>query len=80
MASEAFEEIHQVILDGISDNMVSLVQYGKFYDINITDTSTMVYYVVKFFSGAYTLQDGTTCDERISFSWLTSFQGTVSML
>ena len=28
--SEAFEEIHQVVLDGTSDNIDSLVQSGKY--------------------------------------------------
>ena len=51
--SEVFEEIHQVVLDGISENMVSLVQYSKYGDMNATDASTMRYYVIKFFSEAY---------------------------
>ena len=39
--SEDFEEIHQVVFDGISDNMDSLVQYSKYGSINTTDASTM---------------------------------------
>ena len=39
--SEAFEDIHQVVLDGISDNTALLVQTGKYGAINTTDTSTM---------------------------------------
>ena len=38
--SDAFDEIHQVVLDGISDNMASLVESGKYGDIKITDTTT----------------------------------------
>ena len=45
---EAFEEIHKVILDRISDDMVSLFQYGKYGAINTTDTATNGFYVVMF--------------------------------
>ena len=31
--NEAFEEIDQVVLDGISDNMASLVQYDNYVAI-----------------------------------------------
>ena len=37
-SSDTFDEIHQVFLDGISDNMASLVESGKYGSINITDT------------------------------------------
>ena len=45
--SEAFEEIHQVVLDGISDNMSSLVKYGKYCYMNTKDTTISGYYVIK---------------------------------
>ena len=35
---DAFDEIHQVVLDGISDNMASLVEPGNYGAINTTDT------------------------------------------
>ena len=38
--SDAFYEIHQVVLDGISENMASLIESGKYGAINITDTAT----------------------------------------
>ena len=63
--SEAFEEIHKVFLDGISDNITSLVQSGNYGAMNTTDTSTMGYCVIKFVSEAYTLQEETTCDGQI---------------
>ena len=47
-SSDIFDEIHQVVLDGISDNMASLVDSGKYGSINITDTSTNGFYVVVF--------------------------------
>ena len=55
-SSETFDEIHQIVLDGISDNMASLVESGKYGAINTIDTSTNGFYVIMFTSGAYTLQ------------------------
>ena len=52
---DTFDEIRQVVLDGISDNMASLVESGKYLAINTTDTSTNGFYVIMFTSGAYTL-------------------------
>ena len=58
-SSDTFDEIHQVVLDGISDDMALLVESGKYGAINTTDTSTNVFYVILFTSGAYTLQENT---------------------
>ena len=55
-SSDTFYEFHQVVLDGISDNMASLVESGKYGAINTTDTSTNGFYFIMFTSGAYTLQ------------------------
>ena len=62
---EEFDEIHQVVLDGISDKMASLVQSGKYGDINIADTTKNVFYVIQFISEAYTLQNNTKIDGQI---------------
>ena len=35
---DTFDEIHQVVLDGISDNIASLVESGIYRSINTTDT------------------------------------------
>ena len=61
-SSDTFDEIHQVVLDGISDNMASLVESGKYGAINTTDTSTDSFYVIIFTLGAYTLQENTKID------------------
>ena len=53
---DTYDEIHQVVLDCVSDNMASLVESGQYGAINTTDTSTNVFYVIMFTSGAYTLQ------------------------
>ena len=65
---EAFDEIHQVLLDEISDNVVSLVQYGKYGAIKTTVISTHLFYVIMFKSEAYILQDNTTIDGKIMTS------------
>ena len=36
-SSEDFDSLHKVVLDYISDNMDSLVQLGKYGDINAAD-------------------------------------------
>ena len=64
-SSDTFDEIHQVVLDGISDNMASLVESGKYGSINTTYTSTNGFYVIMFTSGAYTIQENTTTDGQI---------------
>ena len=46
--SESFEEIHHIFLDGISDNMASLVQALNYGYINTTKTTAMGYYEINF--------------------------------
>ena len=41
MTSEAFEDIYHIAIDGISYNMVSLVQYGNYGSMNTTYSTTM---------------------------------------
>ena len=62
---DAFDEIHNVVLDRISDNMTSLVESGKYVEINTTDTTTNGFYVIMVQSEAYKLQDNTIIDEKI---------------
>ena len=54
---DIFYEIHQVVLDGISDNIDSLVESGKYGAIHTTYASTNGFYVIMSTSGAYTLQE-----------------------
>ena len=42
--------------------MDALLQTDKYGAINTIDTTTMGYYVIKFVSESYTLQEETTCD------------------
>ena len=62
---EAFDEIHQDVLDDISDIMDSLVQSGKYGVINTADTTTNRLYVIKFISEAYTLLNNITIYRQI---------------
>ena len=61
---EDFEDVNQIVFDGISDNVALLVQSGKYGAINTTDTTTMGFYVLE----AQTLQDETTCEGKISLA------------
>ena len=62
---DAFDEIHQVVLDGISDNMALLVKTAEHGAINTTDTTTNKVYVIIFTPEAYTLHDNTTTYGKI---------------
>ena len=63
--SEEFDEIHKVVLDGISENMASLVQSGIYVSINTDDTAKNGFYVIQFISEAYTLKNNTKIDGTV---------------
>ena len=52
---DALDEIHQFILDGISDHMSSLFESVKYGAINTTDTVTNRFYVIMLTSEVYKL-------------------------
>ena len=58
--------MYRVVLDSISDKMAELEKTGKHGDIIKTDTKTLGYYVIKFLSEAYTIQEYRTCKIKIS--------------
>ena len=62
---EAFDEIHKVVLDGISENMASSVQSGMYGAINTYETTKNGFYAIQFISEAYTLQNNTTIDGQV---------------
>ena len=62
---EAFDEIHQVVLDGISENVASLVQSVMYGAINTDDNIANVFYVIQFISDSYTLQNNNTIDGKV---------------
>ena len=43
---DAFDKIQEVVLDGISDNMDSLVESGNYVAIKTTHTTTNEFYVI----------------------------------
>ena len=51
---------------GISDNIVSLSQLGKYCAVNSTYTTTMGYYVIKYIYEQYTLQEYQTTEVKVS--------------
>ena len=55
--SEDFDEVNQLVLDGISNNMSSLVHTGKYGAINTADTKTLGRDVVKYLYQSYTLKE-----------------------
>ena len=57
---EAFDEIHQVVLDGIIENMASLFQPVMYGAIDTDGTTENVLYVNQLISEEYTLQNNTT--------------------
>ena len=59
-SSEDFDAMHKVVIDGISENMVSLVQLGKYGATNAADPTKMGYYAIKHLSEPYTLQYNQT--------------------
>ena len=54
------------MLDGISDNMVSLSQLGKYGAIIASDTTTMGNYVINYPYLPYTLHEDQTTDDQLS--------------
>ena len=56
------DEINQVFLNGINDNMASLVQSGMYGVINTYYTTTNGFYVIQFLAEAYTQQNNTEID------------------
>ena len=62
---EAFDEINKLFLDGISENMASLVQSSMYGAIETDDTTTNGFYVIQFLSEECTLQNNKTIDGQV---------------
>ena len=54
-----------MVLDGISEDMASLVQSGMYGAINTNYKISNGLYVIQFISEAYTLQNNTTSDGQV---------------
>ena len=66
--NDEFDEIYQVVLDGINDNMAFLVEPGTCGAINTTDAAKHGFYVIMFTPEAYEIQDNTTIDRQFRTS------------
>ena len=55
-----FDDIHNVFLDGIRENMVSLVQEVKYGDINASYLTIIGYLIAQCVSDDFALQQDTT--------------------
>ena len=62
---EYFDEVHKVVLYGISENMSLIVQNGKYDAVNTAYLTTLGYYVVKFVSEPYMLQVNKTMSNQV---------------
>ena len=62
---ETFDEINKVFLDGISENMASLVQSGMYGAINTYGTTKNGLYVIQFILEAYMLKNNATIDGQV---------------
>ena len=63
--SEELYEIHKVVIYVISKNMASLVQSGMYGVTTTDDIKSNGFYVTKFISEAYTLQNNTQIDGHV---------------
>ena len=64
-STEQFEEVNKAVLDGITANMSSLVKAGHYGAMNCNDPQVGNYYIIKFLSDPYTLQNEITVDGQI---------------
>ena len=65
-SSQYFGVVHKVVVDGISENMASLLQLLKYSAIDAADPTTIGYYVMKYLSEPYTLQLDQTKYGKVS--------------
>ena len=68
LPSGDFDAVHKLLLYGIGDYIDYIVQLGKYGSINEVDPTTMFYYVIKYLSEPYTLQEDQTIDGQVSNS------------
>ena len=57
-----------MVLDGIRENMASLVQSGMYGAIKTYDTTKTLFYVIQFISESYMLQNNTTIDGQVIYA------------
>ena len=60
--------MNKVVIDGIVNNITYLVKFVEYGAINAADPTTMEYYVIKYLSKPYTLQEDLTRYGQVSKS------------
>ena len=63
---EDFDDGNKVVLHDTSTNIVSLVRTGKYGAINEADTTIICYYVVKYLTDNFKLQEDITINGQAS--------------
>ena len=56
---EEFDELHAIVLDGMAESKAQLVEIDGYGALSTDDDRTEGYYIVRFVSCAYTLQEDT---------------------
>ena len=65
---EIYEHIIRTILDGNVVNMSLIIMEGKYCAIDTDDSSCHGYYIIKFSSSPYTLQEDLIIDGQVIYS------------
>ena len=65
---EAFDEIHKVVIERISENMASLVQSGTYGAINTNDTTANRLHLIQFISEESMIQNNTIIDRQVIYA------------
>ena len=64
-STEDFDAVYKVVRDVIIETMAFLVQLGKYGATNSAYPTKMVYYVIKYLSEPYTLQEHQTTYRKV---------------
>ena len=67
-SSEDFDVVHKLFLDGINENMASLIHLRKYGAINVVDTTTMSYYSINCLYKPYTIQEDLNTHGQVSMA------------
>jgi hypothetical protein len=64
-SEEDMDDIHQMILNSIAGQMAATIEKNSFGVVNTDDQRTDGFYVIKFLSKAYTLQEDITVNDEL---------------
>ena len=66
-SEETFEEVHKIVLNGMTESKAELIFADGYGAVAADDVKTAGYYIVRFTSPAYTLQEAHTSKEGDTF-------------